>query len=70
MNALNEIVGQALMLNPRERADVAHVLLNSLETPQNFEEKWLELAESRRQEVLSGMVQPVEWNEIKSFIKG
>ena len=68
MTVFNEIVSKVLTLNPRERADMAHVLLNSLETSADFEAEWLELAESRREEVVSGSVAPVDWNEIKSFV--
>ncbi len=68
MKTFKEIASQALSLNARERADVAQLLIQSLESSQDYEEKWLDVAEERRQQILSGEVKPVSWREIKSFV--
>lgn len=67
MKTVQEIANNALSLNARERADIAQILIQSLESSQDHEEEWLNLARQRRDELASGEVSPVEWSEIKAF---
>jgi len=69
MTVTQEIVSQALRLSPNERADIANVLLQSLELPQDYETEWMNLVEKRHQEVQSGKVNLITWHEIKSKIR-
>ena len=69
MTATQSIVSQALSLSPNERADIANVLLQSLELPQDYETEWMNLVEKRHQEVQSGKVKPISWREMKSKIR-
>jgi len=69
MTLFQEITNQALSLNARERADVAQILIQSLESSKDFENEWLDVAEKRRTQILSGEVKPIGWNEIKSFVQ-
>lgn len=62
------IVHQALLLSANERANIAQLLLQSLETSDSYEEEWLDTVERRRADILSGKVAPVKWNEIKDFV--
>ncbi len=68
MKTFQKIASQAISLNARERADVGQLLIQSLESSQDYEEEWLDVAEERRQQILSGEVKPVSWREIKSFV--
>jgi len=69
MTVAQSIVSQALSLSPNERADIANVLLQSLELPQDYETEWMNLVEKRHQEVQSGKVKPITWHEMKSKIR-
>jgi len=68
MSIFKEIVTQALTLSARERADVAQLLIQSLESPNDFETEWLEIVEKRKKEILSGEVKPIGWSEIRSYV--
>ncbi len=68
MTIFQQIASQALSLNARERADVAQLLIQSLESSQDYEEEWLDVAEKRRHQILSGKVKPIDWHEVKSFV--
>ncbi len=54
-------------LNHNEKAFMARYLISSLEIRQdeNVDEAWAELAENRYEELVSGKVQSVSWEEIK-----
>ena len=69
MTLTQTIVSQALSLSPNERADIANVLLQSLEAPQDYESEWMDLVEKRHQEIQSGKVKPITWDEMKSKIR-
>ncbi|MEE9309592.1 MAG: addiction module protein [Cocleimonas sp.] len=54
-------------LNADEKALVAHCLISSLETKQDdsVDKAWGELAEKRFQELESGSVEGVSWQQLK-----
>ena len=62
------IVNQALSLSASERANIAQLLLQSLETSESYKEEWFDTVEQRRAEILSGKVTPIKWDEIKDFV--
>jgi hypothetical protein len=68
MSIFKEIITQALTLNSRERADVAQLLIQSLEISNDFETEWLDVVEKRKRDILSGAVEPIGWDEIKSYV--
>ncbi len=55
-----------------ERALIAHCLISSLDTRQDegVDQAWGELAEQRYDEIISGKVTPVSWDDIKKEVKG
>lgn len=69
---INQVLENAKQLNVNERALVAHCLISSLETKQDegVDQAWVELAENRLQELVSGKVESVSWDEIKKEVKG
>ncbi len=69
---INQVIVSASRLSPNERALVAHCLIYSLETKQDIgvDQAWAELAEKRYEELTSGKVQSVSWDDIKKEIKG
>ena len=72
MTAKSEfILNEALTMSPEERARMARCLIQSLESPssENVDEKWVELARKRLQELESGAVKPVSWETIKKEVR-
>lgn len=69
---INQVLENAKQLNVNERALVAHCLISSLETRQDegVERAWAELAELRFQDLVSGKVKSVSWDDIKKEVKG
>lgn len=64
------ILNEAMNLKPSERAVIAQKLINSISADEGeIETEWLKLAEHRFNEMKSGKVKPVSWNEIKERIK-
>lgn len=63
-----ECIGE---LSSREKALVAHCLISSLETKQDegVDDAWAKLAEKRYQDLDSGLVKGLSWQEIKDSIK-
>lgn len=55
-----------------ERALVAHCLISSLESNQEdyVDTAWADLAEKRYDELISGQVKSMTWEEMKKDIKG
>ena len=51
---------------------MAHCLISSLETKQDegVDQAWADLAEKRYEELISGKVEPVSWEDIKKDVKG
>ncbi|EGW20193.1 addiction module protein [Methylobacter tundripaludum] len=68
---INQVLENAKQLNVDERALVAHCLISSLEISQDesVEQTWAELAELRYQELVSGKVASVSWDDIKKEAK-
>ena len=68
---INKVIENAKYLSPNERALVAHCLIYSLETKQDIgvDQAWAELAEKRYEELTSGKVESVSWDDIKKEIK-
>lgn len=66
------VIEEAKHLNSNERALIAHCLISSLESNQEdyVDPAWADLAEKRYNELISGKVKPVTWEEIKKEIKG
>ncbi|MBA3030883.1 MAG: addiction module protein [Desulfobacteraceae bacterium] len=72
MTAKSEfILNEALTMSPEERARVARCLIQSLETPSNesVDEKWVELAQKRLEELEAGIVKPSSWEKIKKNVR-
>jgi len=69
---ITQVLENAKQLNINERALVAHCLISSLEARQDegVEQAWAELAEFRYQELVSGKVESVSWDDIKKDVKG
>ncbi len=70
--SIKQIIENTKHLSSKERALVAHCLISSLETRQDegVDEAWAELAEKRYEELISGQVEPVSWEDIKKDVKG
>ena len=70
--SIKQAIDKTKDLSLRERALVAHCLIASLETRQDegVDQAWAELAEKRYEELVSGKVEPVSWEDIKKDVKG
>ena len=70
--SIKQVIEESKNLNPKERALVAHCLISSLETKQDegVDQAWADLAEKRYEELISGKVEPVSWEDIKKDVKG
>ncbi len=68
----NQVIENAKRLSFEERALVAHCLISSLDRQQdeNVDNVWADLADKRYQELVSGSVKSVTWDEIKKQLKG
>jgi len=65
---LKELVREAFELPENERATLAGLLIESLELPPepDVEEAWAEEAERRWNEIESGMVRTIPWDEVRA----
>ena len=65
---LKKLFRQAFDLPESDRATLAGLLIESLESPPdpNVEEAWAEVAERRWREIESGNVQTIPWEEVLS----
>ena len=65
---LRQLFREALELTDNDRATLAGLLIESLEAPPDpdVENAWAEEAERRWQEIQSGKVQTIPWEEIKA----
>jgi len=65
---LRQLFREALELTDNDRATLAGLLIESLEGPPDpdVENAWAEEAERRWQEIQSGKVQTIPWEEIKA----
>ena len=64
------ILKNVKQLNPQERALMAHLIIASLETvaDEGVDEAWAELASRRYDDLITGKVKGVTWDEIKQRI--
>lgn len=69
--AFKQIVENIHHLSSDEKALVAHCLISSLEVQydDDVDQAWADVAQKRVDELKSGAVQPVSWDEIKNRIK-
>ena len=67
-----QIIDGVKQLNAHERALIAHCLISSLEANQDegVDLAWAKLAEKRYNELISGTINSVSWEDIKNKIKG
>ncbi|MFZ2630772.1 MAG: addiction module protein [Desulfosalsimonadaceae bacterium] len=65
------ILNEALSMSPAGRARIAHCLIYSLEEPitESVDAQWIQLSQKRLEELESGTVQPVSWEEIKKKVR-
>ena len=67
---LNQIIRDALELSDSERATLAGLLIESLEVAQDVdpdvEAAWAAEAERRWQEIESGAVKTISWEEVRA----
>jgi len=70
--ALSQAIANIKALSANERALVAHYLIASLETQQEYgvEDAWEELAAKRYSELESGSVIGLSWEELKTRVTG
>ncbi|GLQ29623.1 addiction module protein [Litoribrevibacter albus] len=71
MMTLQQALQDAKKLSKKERAELAHSLLNSLEEGQddNVEQAWLDVANQRLKALESGEQDAVSWDDIKKEIR-
>ena len=69
---VKQLIENAKLLSPKERAFIAQCLISSLETKQDdyVDNAWADIAQKRYDEISNGEVNPVTWEEIKKAIKG
>jgi len=69
---LKQVIENIEELTSGEKALVAHCLLSSLETKhdESVDSAWAELAEKRVDELESGVVKGVSWDEIRNEVTG
>jgi restriction endonuclease Mrr len=67
----NQVLEQALQLDVKERAELAHDLLLSLEqlSPEENERLWLEVAHRRVEELRSGKVKAIPLKDVLSDVE-
>jgi len=68
---LKEVMESARVLTAREKAFMAHCLISSLKTKhdEDVDNAWKELADRRCDELLSGKISGMSWEEIKKQIR-
>jgi putative addiction module component (TIGR02574 family) len=66
----NKALNSIKALSNDEKALMAHCLISALETKQdeNVEQTWAQLATERFEELKSGQVKAVSWDEIKKTV--
>jgi len=72
--SIDQIAGEALMLGPKDRAVLAETIWESLEEPFVFSsdlsnEKAMELAKKRDQEIEAGVVTPLSHQELMGRLR-
>jgi len=69
MNSLPKLAREILRLPANQRADMANLLIQSLDVIDDHEDKWISEVEKRIEEIESGRVKTISWDEIELFIK-
>ena len=66
--ALRELYAEASELNPRERAELAGLLLENLDEPidEGIEDAWAAEIERRMAEYRAGRVKTIPWSEVRA----
>ncbi|WP_415898478.1 addiction module protein [Neptuniibacter sp. QD48_11] len=69
--AFERVIDEIDSLSPKEKALVAHRLIESLDSAQDegSEQAWKELVEKRHDALLSGEAKAISWEEIKQQVK-
>jgi putative addiction module component (TIGR02574 family) len=69
--ARDDLFRQALQLTEAERAELAELLLESIEPPLDpeIEKAWLAEAERRLAEIESGACQPIPWEQVMARVR-
>ena len=69
---LTQLFREAMELEDSDRATLAGLLIESLEGPQDtdVESAWAAEVERRWQEIQSGKVQTIPWDEVKARLFG
>ena len=70
-SAADSVFREALELGPHDRAELATLLIHSLdpETEQDVEEAWMREIERRTAEVDSGAVQSIPWGLARARLR-
>lgn len=68
---VKQVLENALTLSAEDKAKVVHCLISSLDTQQDkgVDAAWAQLAEERLEEIESGKVKTVSWQQIKANVK-
>lgn len=68
---LKQVFENIKTMSLKERAVLAHFLISSLDqvSDEAVDDDWANLAEKRFDEILSGAVKPVSWQQIKREVK-
>jgi len=66
--AVRELYAEASELNPSERAELAGLLLDSIDEPidEGIEEAWAVEIERRMAEYRAGRVKTIPWSEVRA----
>lgn len=68
---VKQVLENALTLSAEDKAKVAHCLISSLDTQQDegVDAAWAQLAKERFEEIKSGKVKTLSWQQIKANVK-
>ena len=67
---VDELYGRAIDLSPEDRAELAGLLLQSIEEPadEGVEEAWAAEIERRLAEYRAGRVKSIPWSEARAYL--
>jgi len=68
---VSQVIEDVKSLSAKERALLAHCLIQSLDTisNENADDEWSKLANKRYSELKDGSVKPLLWDEIKKEVR-
>ena len=68
---VSKVIEDAKSLSAKERAFLARCLISSLDTTQDegVDDEWAELAKKRYEELKSGFVNSLSWDEVKKEVR-